>query len=141
MRNYIVVAESIRARIFSSQTNLGPLSEINDLVNPAGRLHERELDTDRPGRIQSSGGNSHALGKDDVTKNHEAVTFAKEIAAYLEDERVMDNFDALVLVGSPHFLGVLRKSLSSNCTKMVVKSFDKNLVHSTVDEIHAHIVN
>lgn len=141
MRNYIVVAESIRARIFSSQTNLGPLTEIKDLVNPAGRLHERQLDTDRPGRGHYAGGNTHALGKDEVTKNHEAVTFAKDIAAYLEEERNKGNFDALILVGSPQFLGTLRKSLSDNSKKMVAKSFDKNLVHGSVEEIHEHIIN
>lgn len=141
MRNYIVVAESIRARIFSSQTNLGPLTEIKDLVNPTGRLHERQLDTDRPGRGHYAGGNTHAFGKDEVTKNHEAVTFAKDIATWLEEDRVKGNFDALILVGSPQFLGTLRKSLSENCKKMVSKSFDKNLVQASVEEIHDQIVN
>ncbi|MBD3648757.1 MAG: host attachment protein, partial [Pseudomonadales bacterium] len=71
MRNYVVVAESIRARIFSSETNLGPLTEINDLVNPAGRLNERDLDADKPGRGQGAGG-SHGLGNAEVTRKHEA---------------------------------------------------------------------
>jgi len=139
MRNYVVVAESIRARIFSSQTNLGPLTEINDLVNPAGRLDEKELDADKQGRGRSSFGSSHAVGKTDITKNHETVVFAKQIADYMEEQRVAGNFDGLVLVGSPQFLGVLRKSLSENCKKMVTKSLDKNLVHAGVDEIREQV--
>ncbi|MBD3646238.1 MAG: host attachment protein, partial [Pseudomonadales bacterium] len=75
------------------------------------------------------------------TRKQEAEVCAKEIASWLDNQRVAGNYEGLVLVGSPQFLGLLRKSLPDHCKKMVQRSLDKNLVHASTDEIHQHIIN
>ena len=47
---WVVVASNTRCRIFAQHKHNGPLEELEDLVHPEGRLHERRLASDRPGR-------------------------------------------------------------------------------------------
>ena len=53
-----VVADRSRARLFSVATPKGPLEELEDLVHPEARAHERDLTSDRPGRSNDQ----HVLG-------------------------------------------------------------------------------
>ena len=67
----------------------GPLSEIDALVHPEGRLHPREITSDLPGRAFDSGGEGrHAMESEFDPKRQEQVRFADEIATYLESARV-----------------------------------------------------
>ncbi len=140
MLTWIVVAESSRARIFASAGPRKVLDEVVSLLQPAARLKERELVSDSPGRsFDSAGQGRHAVGSANEHKHHEAENFARTIAEQLDSARQGKEFGQLILVAPPHFLGLLRKHMSSQCAAMVVATVNKNLVQHSPAEIGEYL--
>ncbi len=122
-KTWVLVADRSRARIFSTQTPKGALREIEDLVHPEARAHERDLTSDRPGRSSDR----HALGNTNSARDQQATAFAREISLRLEAARTHGNLERLVLICAPDLLGLLRKALSAPLEKLVIMTIDKNL--------------
>lgn len=79
--NWVVVADSGRARSFAVDARYHLGSEIETLENPEARLYQRELITDRPGRtFDRAGEGRHAMAADVTHKDREALDFAKRLA-------------------------------------------------------------
>jgi len=133
---WVVVADRARGRIFSATSPKSPLTEIEDLVHPEARAHERDLTTDRPGR---GPGSHRAMGTANKAHEHEATNFARELAARIDVGRVNTDFTKLVLVAAPDFLGLLRKSLNPHVEKLVAREVTKNLTQLTPADIRAHL--
>jgi len=72
-------------------------------------------------------------------KRHEAELFAKRIADRLELVRAKGEWEQLILIATPEFLGVLRQQLSAKVAKLVSKTIDKNLVQKTEAEIRQYL--
>ena len=125
---WILVADSARARVFSVDSAIGPLEPIEQLVHPESRLHDRDMKSDRPGRVfDSHGEGRHSTGKAVSPKEQEALRFAGEIASYLERGRVNGGFRRLVIVADPRFLGSLRATLAPEVKKLVTLEVNKDL--------------
>lgn len=139
-RTWVLVAESSRARIFSTTGPRAGLDEIRGLTQPEARLKERDLVSDSPGRSFDSGGaGRHAMGRESDQKHHEAEVFAKTIAAELEHAREGGDFEKLILIAPPAFLGLLRKSMHRCCADRVVATINKNLVQHDAADIRDHL--
>src|SRR5882762_712246 len=82
---WIVAADSSRARILRVVGREHRLVEIQDFVNPKGRMDERELITDAHPRQETT------------AVEHETELFAKQIDRYLDKARVKGLFDKLHL--------------------------------------------
>lgn len=137
---WIVTADSSRARIFTVETSRGPLRELDVLLHPEARLHEQDLTTDLPGRaFDSVGEGRHAMGQSVTPKEHEAITFAKEVADYLDKARSEGRYHKLLLVAAPRFLGLLRQNLSAATSGLVGEEIDKNLVQHSAEDIRKHL--
>lgn len=139
-RTWVIAAESSRARIFSTTGPRAGLEELEALTQPEARLKERDLVSDSHGRSFDSGGTGrHAMGKQVDQKHQEAINFAKTIADHLRDARNSNRYDKLILIAPPAFLGLLRKSMNSLCTDLVVATINKNLVQHDAAEIRDHL--
>ena len=139
-KSWVLVANQSEARIYALDGPRGPLVEVERLEHEAGHAHEGELTTDRPGRaFQSVGDVRHAMEPPVDPKEQEAMKFAKEVSQRLESGRQEGSFDRLVLVAAPHFLGLLRKSLSDATTKLVTEEIAKNLLQFNAQEIREHL--
>lgn len=139
-QTWVVVADSSRARIFTVQTPRGPLEELESLVNPEGRMHERDLTADKPGRaFDSVGEGRHATGQMISAKEQEILRFAKDISDRLEAARVEGKCDKLILIAAPKFLGHLRQNLSTPTTALVTQEINKNLAQQDAAEIRQHL--
>jgi protein required for attachment to host cells len=130
-KTWVIVADRSRARIFSVNSPRGPLHEIEDLVHPEARAHERDLTSDRPGRASDR----HVLNAQHTARDQQATEFAREIAERLEGGRVSGGFEQLVLVAAPDQLGLLRKVLNGHLSKLVSRTIDKNLTQQDAREI------
>jgi len=134
---WILVADSSRARLFSVASASDVLVEIDDLAHPESRLHETDLNSDRPGRSFDSGGEGrHAMR---TPQKQEATLFAREIASYLEAHHDKGGFSKLVIVSAPEFLGHLRSEIDDNVLKRVALEIDKNLVQHDVAGIRQRL--
>lgn len=137
---WVVVAESSRARFFSVVNWLSPLIEIDDLLNPAARIHDRDLTSDLPGRSHDGSGlGRHAMDSSTDPKKNETLVFAKEIRDRLDVARKAGKFDELILICSPEFLGILRRNLDEVLKKHVTRTINKNLVLKDEAQIRKYL--
>ena len=105
---WIVAADSSRAR-FLQVAGRERLVELDSLINPEARMHEREVTTE-----------AHP-------QEHATDLFAKRVGDYLDKARNDRRYDKLVIVAPPKFLGTLRRSLDKEVAKRVVGEMPKDL--------------
>jgi len=133
---WVVVASNTRCRIFAQHKHNGPLEELEDLVHPEGRLHERRLASDRPGRtFDRAGEGRHAKGNPVKPQEQENIRFAKDVADKIDAARKQDKFERLVLIAEPGFLGQLRQGLPAATQQRLSAELHKNLVEADPDRI------
>ncbi|HZM36603.1 MAG TPA: host attachment protein [Burkholderiales bacterium] len=137
---WIVAADSSRARMLQVTGREQRLEEIEDLLNPEGRLHDRELASDSLGRWSGPdrpGGNSML---DPVSPSEHVVQrFAKRVGDYLEKARGEHRFDELVLIAPPKFLGALRSELGKETARLVAEEIPKDLSWFEAREIERYV--
>jgi protein required for attachment to host cells len=132
--SWIIVADSSNARIFARPRQRGCLQEIADLVNPSGRLKQSDLDTGKPGRsFDEFGKGRHALEPRNGRRTKEAGRLARQISEYLF--RHNRDFDGLILICAPRFLGQLRKQLDPSMQEKILGEIKKDVVHMDADTI------
>ena len=59
-------------------------------------------------------------------KEVEALQFAQELCERMDQGRTHKEYDRLVLIAPPHFLGLLRETLDHNTTSLVMDSLNKD---------------
>lgn len=148
MRIRIVVADQAEARFYDAEPPEAGLRPSGRLRDPTARLHERELVSDRPGRLferaPAAGGRRgatahHDTGGERSARRYAAVAFARRIAMQLERAQRLGRFDRVVLMASPRFLGTLRRVLSPRLGRCVVAEVPKDLVHQSDQVVNAHV--
>jgi protein required for attachment to host cells len=135
---WIVAADASRARILQV-ADRERLVEIEDLVNPEGRLHNREINTDAKGRFAGPdrpGG--HSSDDEERTVEHYNGLFAKRVAEYLDKARNDQRYERLVLVAAPKMLGHLRHELDKEVEKLVLDEVPKDLSWFNAREIERY---
>jgi len=138
---WYVVANRTEAGIYVERDDRS-FALIECFYDPEGRLHERALDSDKPGRAVSSASGKvrHALDRRFRRHEHLTLEFAKQIAEYLEIMRQRDRYDSLVLVAEPGFLGILNGELSSRVHARVVAEVNRELVTRPIRELRSRIL-
>ena len=140
MATWILVAESSRAKLYELEEHSVPLVEVEDIINPLGRMHEGDLISDSPGSDGGSVGQGRrVLDNETSARDHEDRNFAKLLADRVEVSHRDGSFRKLVLIAPPAFLGLLREELSKNVMGAVTRQVDKNLVQHAESEIRAHL--
>ena len=148
MRVRIVVADQAEASFYDMASFEGALQPAGRLSDPLAHLHDRDLKSDRPGRVfdhaPTSGSRRgavarHGTGSEQTPRKHEARVFAQQVARELEHGLQHGQFDRLVILAAPTFLGLLRAALPSSVTERVVTELHKDLVHASSGEVREHI--
>jgi protein required for attachment to host cells len=122
---WIVAADSSRARILQV-AGRQRLDEVESLLNPEGRMNDRELTTDAHPRFRGTAGPGSDRQEMPAVE-HAVELFAKRVGEYLDKARAAQRFDELVLVAPPKFLGALRKELGKEVEKLVSDELPKDL--------------
>ena len=148
MRVRIVVADESEARFYDTGGPRARLQLAGRIENPSGRLRDRELKSDRPGRVFDRAATTgrrrgavahHAIGGE--RRPHKVATqrFAREIVRTREEVRRQGQFDRLVLIAGAPFLGMLRAALRKSLRATVVAEVSKDLVHQTERDVRKHV--
>ena len=135
---WIVAADASRARILQV-ADRERLVEVEDLVNPEGRLHNREINTDAKGRFAGPdrpGG--HSSDDEERTVDHYNELFAKRVADYLEKARTDRRYERLVVVAAPKMLGQPRQELDKEVEKLLVGEVPKDLAWFNARDIERY---
>lgn len=138
MKTWIVVANRSEAKIFNYDNR--EVQFVEKLENPRGRLKAGDINADRPGSF-SPMSTSHGSGRESQVSPTErvALEFANEVSVLLEDRRQKNDFEDVVLIADPHFLGLLRTALTKDIRKMVSREIPKDLGAVTTDQIHERL--
>lgn len=135
---WIIAADSSRARILQVTDRKQPLAEVEDLLNPEGRAHDRELISDAHPRLSRHGGGGPASDREETSATeHATELFAKRVGDYLESARTAHRYDRLHLIAPPKFLGQLRKELGKEVQKLVAAELPKDLSGLSARDIQA----
>jgi protein required for attachment to host cells len=134
-RTWIVVADGARARFFEPSVDGRKLVQARpvDMVMPESRGYDRNLKSDRPGRVFSSarGGVRHALEPPHDYHKLEKHRFLASVAAVLDAACAQREFDGLILVAPRCSLGEFRTLLSERVQRSVLREIAKELTSKT----------
>ena|SRR5438067_8899375 len=137
---WIIAADSSRARILQVTDREKALAEIDDLLNPEGRVDDRQLTTDAHARFHGGGGSAPGSDREETSAaEHATELFAKRVGDYLDKARTAHKYDRLHLVAPPRFLGQLRKELGKEVQKLVTDELPKDLSWLNARDIQRHL--
>lgn len=137
---WVLVAESSRAKLYTVNGRLAPITEIEAMVHPESRMHEGDLVSDSAGSDGGSVGQGrHVIDSKNTARDHESLEFARTLAGRLDSGRNNGDFDNLVLIAPPEFLGHLRGNLSKEVLSMVSRQVDKNLVQKPAEVLRNYL--
>lgn len=123
--------------------NKGPgkgLDLLQTLDHPAGKLKNKDIDSDGPGRGNDRyGPGRHAYSSEHAPTTHIAEQFAKQLSTLLDDGRSHHRYGRLVLVAEPRFLGNLRAALNTQTAALVTATIDKDLGGIDMRELPRHL--
>lgn len=138
---WILIADRSRARVF--QTDAGPerLQEVQDLLNPEGRMDDAELRHDAKGRYYGKGERyqAHTAESNISQTEHDEDRFSREVSDLLERGCDTQRYDSLVMVAPPEFLGLLRKHLSKRVEQRVTRQLDTGLANWDSQQIRDYL--
>lgn len=139
-RTWVVVADSAMARVFVVPGTGDPMREVETFAHPEARLAVRELTSDLPGSVSGGRGSQHhALQSRVGPKEQQTIDFARLLADRIESGRTGHEFERLVLVASPAFLGHLRASLGADTRRLVAGELDHDYVKMNPAEIRKQL--
>ena len=134
---WILVAQRAGAKLFQSTRAGTQLELLRDIPHLVGRLQDKDLGSDRPGRLFSnaSHGTRSSTDSENTAHDHQAEVFAGELARILDKGRTLNEYDDLVLVAEPRFLGKLQASLTRLTAGKVSRRIEKELTKISDHEL------
>lgn len=125
---HVLVADSRLLRVFEARPPECRLEEIADFRNYATGRHERDLSSDRPGRVIGGTSGIHhsyepAVRASVYSKQRWLKSLCEPLRELLTDHRA----DQLMLVAAPRTLSALRASLPVELRKRVVLELPRDL--------------
>ena len=137
---WILTANRSSASLFESDWPGKSMRRIKDIAHPEGRLQNKNIDTDKPGRsFDSFGQGRHAMGSKQEPTEHIAKQFAQELSELLNKGRITHAYDQLVLMAEPRFLGMLRAALDANTAALVVQTVNKELLNAKEEDLAKYL--
>ncbi|PXX11852.1 protein required for attachment to host cells [Nitrosomonas ureae] len=137
---WVLVANSGNATLFTADSPTASLTELMNFDNPSARVKQMELSSDRPGRsFDSHGEGRHAMAVEVEPKEQEQIRFAKLIVDRLEQGRVENAFERLVVVAAPTFLGLLRAHFNAPLSSLLSMEIDKDYTALRPEELRTRL--
>ena len=137
---WILSANRSSASLFESNWPGKSMRRLQDIPHPQGRMQNKDIDTDKPGRVfDSFGEGRHSTSPKQEPTEHIAQQFALELAEMLNKGRLTNAYDKLVLIAEPKFLGVLRAALDKNTELLITQTVNKNLVDIKEEDLAVYL--
>lgn len=134
---WIMVANASQAKLFANHGPKKGLQFIKELIHPESREKTSNLVSDRSGANSGPGHGAFIQATD--PKHHEAERFAQEVARELDDGRVNNAYDRLILVASAPFMGLVNNCLPGQVRSKVSESIDKDYTRLPVKDLAVHL--
>jgi protein required for attachment to host cells len=137
MHTRVVVADQSEARFYDLDSVGTDMHLKRRLTDAAAHLRNQDLVSDKPGRVfdraapmsaRRGAVSHHGTGGERSPRKHEALSFARAVVAELDKDRGAGEFDQLVLMAGPEFLGLLRESLPKTLEHLIAAEINKDLI-------------
>jgi protein required for attachment to host cells len=135
---WILVSNASTARLYAKESGKRGLTMVKTFEHPESREKASELVSDQPGHYMGQGKGRGAFVEANP-KEVEMERFALELAKELEAGRTHQAYGRLILVASPHFMGLLKARLSSHVLDLVSDTVEKDYSHDTEKELIKHL--
>ena len=137
---WLLVADAAKARLFEMPRKGGNLTEIACYTNPNSRSPGQHPEHGRQGRSQESASPTrHAIEPHTTLRDKHAMQFADLLRDAIRQGRMENQYDHLVLMAPPRFLGVLRERLDDQSLKCVTAEIDNDLLALSPSELRAYL--
>jgi protein required for attachment to host cells len=137
--SWILVANASSARILVNEGPKKGLRLLHDLQHSASREKASDLVSDRPGHYKATGNGHGAYGATIDPKKNEANRFAHEIVQILDRARRDNNYQRLILVAPPTFMGLVNACINNQLTALVSDRIEKDYTKTSDKEIMRHL--
>lgn len=135
----IVVADRAKAVWYDARNRRSLPAEVARVEAPAARLADREINTDKPGRHGNKLAGRHSYHIEQGPRRERTMRFARRIARRLAQERRNGEFDSLVLMGPPRFVGTLRGELDGPTQNLLTEVISKELTDAPPEVIRRQL--
>ena len=140
MKTWIVVANRTEAKVFKYlHKKESHVEFITSLKNPRGRLRAIAINADRPGAFANLETHGARLVKAQSPTERVAQEFAKKVSTFLEEQMQNAQFDDLVVISDPHFIGRLRGLFSKELKRMISREIIKDLMAVTAHDLEERL--
>jgi protein required for attachment to host cells len=140
---WILVCDSAKSRLFEARAGGKSAWELLEATtHEESRSKASALVSDRSGSRSSEGASVHhnALAPSSLPKDVEAGNFARALVKTLDQAMRSQRFAKWVLVAPPHFLGIVKKELTTELAKHLLTTVDKDLTgleaHALAARLH-----
>jgi protein required for attachment to host cells len=129
---WVVIADGEKALFVE---NITDAEDPNLVVVSVEEQEAQDRPTDRAGRRSDPGPNQKSAVEEPDWKSHAKSLFVQDLANLLNRKGLKGKFSRLVLVASPHVLGLLRRRLHSEVLAKVVAEVDKTLTNHPLHKV------
>jgi protein required for attachment to host cells len=139
-KTWILVADAARARLFEMPKKGANMTEIACFTHPNGRSPGQHPDHGRLTRTQESANSArHAIEPHTSLRDKHAMQFADLLRDTIVRGRIENQYEHLVLMAPPRFLGVLHDRLDDKTLKCVVGEVGNDLLALSPTELRTHL--
>ncbi len=136
---WILAASASKARLYANLESAAPLRLVKEFNHLESREKTSDLVSDRTGRYESVG-NKHGAFTPAIEPKRNAIEhFAIELAKELEHGRADNQYERLVLIAPPRFLGLLTHHINDHVRRLVRRRIRKNYTELEAKELAALI--
>ncbi len=130
---WVIIADGEKALVMENVTD----AQDPNLVVVSVEENDAPLSkpSDRAGRRYDTGPNQKSAVEESSWKAHAKSLFVQDVANLLNKKGLKGSFKRLVLVASPHVLGLLRRRLHSEVLAKVVAEVDKTLTNHPLHKV------
>jgi protein required for attachment to host cells len=125
---WILVCDSSKSRLFETQDGAPAWVLLDEASHEESRSRASDLVSDHSGsRTSDASVHQNALAPASSPKEVEQNNFARALVKRLDHSMRTKRFRKWVLVAPPHFVGIIKKELTSELDKHLMTTLDKNL--------------
>jgi protein required for attachment to host cells len=117
----------------------GELTELEGFIHPVAKPQAGDNPSARA--VAGHSGTRHGLAPSTLPKEQEQKEFARELAHFIGTEFHRHKFAELMLAAPPEFLGALRGALDRDVQAVVSRSINKDLTHSSIEELRRQVID
>lgn len=134
IKNWVLIANTSKAKIFEITKNNQHLKLIIKLENPKAKMKNTELECDRPGVTRGPSGRT-ALRAKKGTHDHEMEVFSKQILDEINKGKNENQFDRIIMIIEPRFEAHLKNHLKDHVKKCIFHTIPKNYMNTPDKEV------